>query len=148
MSAVLEEWLGDSRHAIHQLEQEVSEHQIAIQHAMTLIRDHTAMIHHLQHHLEIIRRATTDVDAGLGAAEFEDSFQHTFGEEYEELEAVDPDDSSYSMLVDAEVAAAAQEVDEDTSPKSVPLRVMSGVADHDPRARLPPPAPHYARARR
>jgi hypothetical protein len=148
MSAVLDQWLGDSRHAIHQLEQEVSDHQIAIQHAMTLIRDHTAVIHHLQHHLEIIRRATGDVDAGLGAAEFEDSFQHTFGEEYEELESVESDDSSYSMLIDPEVQAAARATEEDTSVKSVPLRVMSGAAEHDARTRLPPPAPHYARARR
>lgn len=147
MSAVLEEWLGDSRHAMHRLEQEVSEHQIAIQQAMTLIRDHTAMIHHLEHHLEIIRRATTDVDAGLGAAEFEESFQHTFGEEYEELEAIDSVEA-YSMLIDPELEAAARATEEDTSVKSVPLRVMNGAGEHDPRARLPPPAPHYGRTRR
>lgn len=152
MSAVLDQWLGDSRHAIHSLEQEVSAHQIAIQNAMAQIRDHTAMINHLQHHLEIIRRATTDVDSGLGESEFEQSFHDAFAEQYDELEA---QELCYSepILPGAEHEhehAYESAPEEDTSVNHVQLRVMNGEAyEPEPaRARLPPPPPHHGRRRR
>src|SRR5687768_18329483 len=116
MNAVVEQWLGDSRHAIHHLEQEMSGHQIAIQQAMAAIRGHTEMINHLQHHLEIIRRATVDIDTEMGEAEFESSFSKAFGEHYAELESIEPSDSE--MLDDGPVPQ------DESSTSQVVLRVM------------------------
>ena len=87
MSGVIEQWLGASKNTVAHLESEVSEHQVAIQEAMAAIRAHTEYIHHLQHHLEIIRRATGDVDEGLGVSELEQSISEAFRIEYDVLES-------------------------------------------------------------
>ena len=145
MSSVIETWLGASRTTVARLEDEVSEHQVAIQEAMSAIRAHTEYIHHLQHHLEIIRRATCDVDEGMGVSEIEQSFSAAFAEEYEVV--ADPLEASDGIPIETE--------DVDSNARSAPVLPISGsrravgdgLAEPERPARRPPPPPGYARAR-
>ncbi len=140
MSSTIETWLGASRTTVARLEDEVSEHQVAIQEAMSAIRAHTEYIHHLQHHLEIIRRATCDVDEGMGVSEIEQSLSSAFAEEYD-------------MVPDPSDGIPIETEDVDSNAHSAPVLAMTRRAvgdDHvgpERPARRPPPPPGYARAR-
>jgi hypothetical protein len=112
---------------------------------MAAIRDHTEYIHHLQHHLEIIRRAAYDVDEQIGTSEFEDSFSQAFGHEYAELE-------SAAIETSDGIPMATDEARPERSAPVLPIhRARSeeiGTDAEPERRRLPPPPPGYARARR
>lgn len=143
MSGVIETWLGASRSTVARLEDEVSEHQVAIQEAMSAIRAHTEYIHHLQHHLEIIRRATCDVDEGMGVSEIEESFSAAFAAEY----GIEPEALEESDGIPIETE------DVDSNARSAPVLPMTrraagdDLAPTERPARRPPPPPGYARAR-
>jgi hypothetical protein len=147
MSGVIEQWLGASRHTVSRLEDEVSEHQVAIQEAMAAIRAHTEYIHHLQHHLEIIRQATGDVHEGMGISDIEHSFSAALHAEYDELGSA-AIETSDGIPIETELV--------DSNAHSAPVLPMTrrhatdeATGTHGERPmRRPPPPPGYARAAR